>query len=71
MTINVECQHCKKLFTKKIDEKTLDGHVTDIRSMGEERHYKVPIKKCPCCQHAIDFIDIFEYPEGIYTAIAE
>ena len=71
MTIIVECRKCGQTFTKTIDVKSLTEFETDSRSMGEEKHYRIPIIKCPRCNEPLEHIDIFEYPEGVYTAFAE
>ena len=72
MTITVECQGCNMSFTKKIDENTLNECAVETRSMGVERQFEIPINfKCPNCEKTLTKINVFEYPEGIYTAFAE
>ncbi|MBR6160947.1 MAG: hypothetical protein IKQ75_03670 [Bacteroidales bacterium] len=72
MIINVECKYCGKSFNKIIDENSLTACSSDTRSMGEEKHYMISVEcKCPCCKKELKQIDVYEYPEGIYTAFAE
>jgi len=59
-------------FTKIIDENTLNECAVETRSMGAERQFEIPINfRCPNCKKTLTKINVFEYPEGIYTAIAE
>lgn len=71
MTISVKCPICGKCFSKIIDIEDLEGTVIDSRSMGNEKHYQIPIKLCPHCKNSLKQINIYEYPEGIYTMSVE
>lgn len=72
MTITVECEKTGKTFSKEISKEQLTVVDSEKRKMGDEKHFELTINGiCPHCKQKINKIDIFEYPEGIYTSFVE
>ena len=68
--LEIECPKCKKNISCDINESYLVEDQRKERDMGTEVEYSVsqPVQ-CSRCKSNLD-VNIFEYPEGVYTAVA-
>lgn len=71
--VEIECPNCHNKITKEINRDDLqEVSIDSDRQMGSEIIYsKSTDENCPHCGHHWSVINVYEYPEGGYYAIAE